>query len=87
MSKPKMEDFSRLNLYVPSDLKDFYRDEGIRMGLNMSSLCNVVLREYMDRKLNERALQTVTKSADGMNTQELVKALSDLSEQFKNLPL
>jgi len=87
MAKPKMEDFTRLNLYVPLDLKEFYREEGNRVGLNMSSMCNVVLRQYMDQKTSERAIQAMKQASETLDKDEVKNALEGLTAILKGLPV
>lgn len=83
MVKSTVKKIVRADLYLTDELKEWYRVESDRVGMNMSTYMVMVLREYSERKQNEEALKALKTMSADIPDGNVVKLLTDLTEQFK----
>lgn len=70
-----MAQVERLNLYIPSELKEWFRQESDEKGVRMSSYISLILSKYKDDIEAQKSLEFLRKQAVAMSTEDMKNSI------------
>lgn len=85
-----MTTIERLSIYVPADVKDWYKQEADRNGVRMSNFISLLLSSHKDSIEAQRTLEFIRRQAiemsqeDFKNSYAIANAIAEICK--KDLP-
>lgn len=79
----KQEDrkLARVNMIMPEELRDWYKEEAYHLGMGMSTLMMITLKQARDQQLVLNNMSSVMDRVNVMEKAEIEKALQETFEE------
>lgn len=81
MSTEEDRKLSRVTIVMTEELKDWYKDEAYNLGMSMSTLMMITLKQSRDQQLVLNNMSNVMDRVNVMEKAEIEKALQETFEE------